>query len=196
VATSRSSKIVPIRKHERLRARNDGSLRLAVIADTHSALHPNALSVLAALRPDVILHAGDIGELRVLDALSTVSPVLAVRGNIDSRMPGLADTIVVDVETAERLLLRLVLVHYGVYGPKLRADAARLARAENASLVVCGHSHVPFIGTDRGLAIFNPGSAGPRRFNLPIVLGSIEVSATQFQLRHFDCISKQPWEPP
>lgn len=187
---------MPIRKHERLRARNDGSLRLAVIADTHSALHPNALSVLAALRPDVILHAGDIGELRVLDALSTVSPVLAVRGNIDSRMPGLADTIVVDVETAERLLLRLVLVHYGVYGPKLRADAARLARAENASLVVCGHSHVPFIGTDRGLAIFNPGSAGPRRFNLPIVLGSIEVSATQFQLRHFDCISKQPWEPP
>lgn len=194
--TSRSSKTQPIQKLERLIVREDGTLRLAVVADTHSALHPNALGVLAALHPDAILHAGDVGDLRVLKELATVCPVLAVRGNIDVRLPGLADVLVVEVGTVDRLALRILLLHIGVYGPKLRADAARLARAEAASVVVCGHSHIPFIGTDRGLTIFNPGSAGPRRFNLPILLGTIEVNARDVRMRHFDCNTGQPWVPP
>jgi putative phosphoesterase len=176
--------------------REDGSLRLAVVADTHSALHPNALAVLAALQPDTILHAGDVGDLRVLDELKTVCPVLAVRGNIDVRLPGLADVLVVEVVSASRLVIRILLLHIGVNGPKLRADVARLARAESASLVVCGHSHIPFIGTDRGLTVFNPGSAGPRRFSLPILLGTIDVNPSDFRMRHFDCNTGQPWEPP
>lgn len=193
---SRSGKLELVQRQERVIVRDDGSLRLAVVADTHSALHPNALNVLRSLKPDVMLHAGDIGEHSVLNELSSVCPVLAVRGNIDVRLPGFADRLVIDVASSERLLLRVLLVHIGVYGPKLRADVARLARAESASVVVCGHSHVPFIGSDRGLTVFNPGSAGPRRFNLPILLGTIDVSSARFRLRHFDCISGRSWEPP
>jgi len=194
--TARFSKPQPIQRLERVSVREDGSLRLAVVADTHSALNSRALGALAALHPDAILHAGDVGDLRVLDELATVCPVLAVRGNIDVRLPGLADVLVVEVGTADRLFLRILLLHIGVYGPKLRADATRLARAEAASIVVCGHSHVPFIGSDRGLTVFNPGSVGPRRFNLPILFGTIDVNARDVRLKHFDCNTGQPWEPP
>ncbi len=193
---ARRSKPQPLQRLERLNVREDGTLRLAVVADTHSAPHPNTLGVLTKLHPDAILHAGDVGELRVLDELATVCPVLAVRGNIDVRLPGLADTLVVEVGTADRLYLRILLVHIGVYGPKLRAEVASRARAEAASLVVCGHSHIPFIGTDRGITVFNPGSAGPRRFNLPILLGTIDVSTRDVRLKHFDCKTGQSWVPP
>ena len=196
MSSSRPTKSQPVKRRERVSVRGDGSLRLAVVADTHSALHPNALGVLAALKPDAILHAGDVGDLRVLDDLAKVSKVLAVRGNIDVRLPGLTDVLVLEVGSASRLLIRILLMHIGVNGPKLRADAARLARAEAASLVVCGHSHIPFIGTDCGLTVFNPGSAGPRRFNLPILLGTIDVNASGVRMGHFDCNTGQPWEPP
>jgi putative phosphoesterase len=196
VVTARSSKAQPVQKLERLQVRDDGSFRLAVVSDTHSAPHPRALSLLAAQHPDALLHAGDIGELRVLDELAKVCPVLAVRGNVDVRLPGLPDVLVIEVEANEQVLLRLLMTHVGVYGPKLRADVVRLAQAEKASVVVCGHSHVPFIGRDRGLMVFNPGSAGPRRFGLPIVFGTIDVSATAVRLCHIDCETGHPWQPP
>src|SRR5688572_26619909 len=121
-------------------------LRLVVVADTHSAPHPAAAGHIAALAPDAILHAGDIGDLEVLEGLADVAPVHAVRGNIDGRV-GLPDVLVVDVGG----VLRLMVLHIAVAGPRLRADAARLARAEGASMVVCGHSHVPFIGESGGI---------------------------------------------
>jgi putative phosphoesterase len=165
------------------------------VADTHSKPHPATAERLAELRPDVILHAGDIGELAVLDRLAEVAPVFAVRGNIDapSHVPELR---LIELVSRATLKLRILLVHIAVYGPKLRAEVARVARSERASLVVCGHSHVPFIGQDRGLSVFNPGSIGPRRFQLPIVLGAIEVSAGSARLRHIDCETGQPWLPP
>ena len=86
-------------------------------------------------------------------------------------------------------------MHIAVYGPKLRADAARLARAREASLVVCGHSHVPLVARDRDLSVFNPGSVGPRRFRLPIVFGVIDVTPTAVRLAHFDCETGQRWTP-
>jgi predicted phosphodiesterase len=89
-----------------------------------------------------------------------------------------------------------MLTHIAVYGPKLRAAVARMAQAEGAALVVCGHSHVPFIGTDRGITVFNPGSVGPRRFALPIVLGTIEVTPAGFKLAHVDAETGQMWLPP
>lgn len=73
---------------------------------------------------------------------------------------------------------------------------ARTAKAEGARLVVCGHSHVPFIGSDKGVTVFNPGSIGPRRFTLPIVLGTIDVSAAGFKLAHIDAATGQTWLPP
>jgi predicted phosphodiesterase len=62
-------------------------------------------------------------------------------------------------------------------------------------MIVCGHSHVPFVGKDRGLTVFNPGSIGPRRFHLPIVFGVLEIAAGKLSLRHVDCETGGAWEP-
>jgi putative phosphoesterase len=172
-----------------------GDFRFAVVADTHSKPHPATAERLAELEPDAILHAGDIGDLAVLDQLATRAPVYAVRGNIDgpSDVPELR---LIELVSGQTLKLRILLVHIAVYGPKLRANVAKVAAQERASLVVCGHSHVPFIGRDRGLSVFNPGSIGPRRFQLPIVLGAIEVSGGGARLRHIDCETGKTWSPP
>lgn len=169
--------------------------RIAVVADTHSRPHPLSAGHLASLAPAAILHAGDIGELSVLDDLAQVAPVFAVRGNIDTHARQLPDVLTIDVD-ADGRSMRLLLTHIAVYGPKLRADVAKMARAEKASLVVCGHSHVPFIGQEAGLTVFNPGSIGPRRFSLPIVFGTIEVAPTGVRLTHIDCETGQAWSPP
>jgi putative phosphoesterase len=179
----------------RIAVREGGSLRLAVVADTHSAPHPATAKHLTSQAPDAILHAGDIGDLAVLGALERIAPVYAVRGNIDVRAPGLPDLLTLDVVAGDASLLRILLMHIAVDGPRLRADAARLARSRDASLVVCGHSHVPLVARDGELAVFNPGSAGPRRFRLPIVFGAIEVSPDAVRLAHFDCETGERWTP-
>ncbi|MBA2319648.1 MAG: metallophosphoesterase family protein [Deltaproteobacteria bacterium] len=165
--------------------------RIAVVADTHSSPHPAAAERLRALRPAAILHAGDIGDLAVLDALGRIAPVLAVRGNIDTRGNSLPDVLTIEIPGR----LRILMTHIAVYGPKLRADVARLAVSEDAHLVVCGHSHVPFIGRDRGIPMFNPGSIGPRRFSLPIVFGTIELG-DDIRLAHWDVVTGEAWAPP
>src|SRR5207247_2541132 len=139
------------------------------------------------LAPGAILHASDIGDLQVLDALSKIAPVIAVRGNIDERAPDLPDSIGVEIRAGGESVLTLLLMHIAVYGAKIRADAARLAASHGARLIVCGHSHVPFVGRDRGLTVFNPGSIGPRRFQLPIVFGVLEIAAGKLSLRHAYC---------
>ena len=187
------------RMERQLALRPDGTLRLAVVADTHSRPHPQAAEHLAAHAPDAILHAGDIGDLGVLDQLSAIAPVFAIRGNIDVHAPDLPDVLTLDlVRRAEdpQPLLRMLLVHIGVHGPKLRAEVAAMARAQGARAVVCGHSHVPFLGSDRGLTVFNPGSMGPRRFHLPIVFGTIDVTPAGLRLAHVDCETGAPWTPP
>lgn len=183
-------------KHERSRLEvpADRPLRLVVVADTHSKPHPAAADLIAAERPDAILVAGDIGDLAVLDHLGELAPVIAVRGNIDGRGQ-LPDSIAIDVHSGAETLCTIVLTHIAVYGPRLRADAARLAKQCGASLVICGHSHVPFIGQDRGLAIFNPGSIGPRRFGLPIVFGVITLGPSQLELEHISCETGERWTP-
>jgi putative phosphoesterase len=172
-----------------------GRLRLAAVADTHSKPHPATAERLAELKPAAILHAGDIGDLAVLSELEKVAPVYAVRGNIDgpSEVP---DMRLVELLSGDVMKLRILLVHIAVYGPKLRAEVARVAQKERAGLVVCGHSHVPFIGRDRGLGVFNPGSIGPRRFQLPIVLGTVDIDSTGVRLQHIDCETGKTWLPP
>lgn len=184
------------RKEEQLALPPEGPLRLGVVADTHSNPHPRTLELLAALRPAAILHAGDIGDIGVLRDLARVAPVIAVRGNIDPVDASAPDVFVVDIANGEPRVLRILLTHIAVNGPMLRADAARLAREEAADLVICGHSHVPFIGKHRGIGIFNPGSAGPRRFTLPIVFGVLEVSSDATRMHHVDCETGRPWFPP
>jgi uncharacterized protein len=115
---------------------------------------------------------------------------------VATQLARLPDRLLLEVGTSEQLLARLLMQHIGIYGGTLRADAARAARAAKASLVVCGHSHVPFIGQERGLSVFNPESAGPRRFPLPVVFGIIEFGAGAIRMHHVDCQTGQPWEPP
>jgi len=171
------------------------SLRIAVVADTHSRPHPESTRRLRELSPDHILHAGDIGDLEVLDGLAEVAPVTAVRGNIDTHAAALPDVVTVSVEDEVGVLIDLVLLHIAVYGPKLRAEVGRLARKEDASLVVCGHSHVPFIGRDRDITVFNPGSIGPKRFQLPIVFGVIDIDRTRVDIRHLSVETGERWRP-
>jgi putative phosphoesterase len=184
------------RKSATLPLREDGTLKIVAVADTHSQPHEAMGERLAAIAPDAILHAGDIGDPAVIEQLAEVAPVFVVRGNIDTRSAH-PDVLTLDlVGRAEELRLRIFMTHIAVYGPKLRAEVARAARAAHASLVVCGHSHVPFIAQDHGLTVFNPGSIGPRRFHLPIVFGTIAVTPVGVRLAHVSCETGQPWSPP
>ncbi len=185
-----------IRELKQVQVREDGSLRLAIVSDTHSTPHVRATEIIATLQPDAILHAGDIGELSVLDQLAAISPVYPVRGNIDQRLPSLPDELVLEIISKERLILRILTLHVGLYGPKLQPQVARKVKAEAASLIVCGHSHVPFIGSGNGYTVFNPGSIGPRRHGLPIVFGLLELDAGDFRLSHIDCETGLTWRPP
>ena len=166
-----------------------------LVADTHSAPHPNSAEHVAAQHPIHILHAGDIGDLGVLEQLEKLANLIAVRGNIDIHAPGLPDAITIDVRDADGPLVTLLLVHIAVYGPKLRAEIAKLAHADGASIVVCGHSHVPFIGRDKGVVIVNPGSIGPQRFHLPIVFAVMDISRERISMHHVNCETGRRWEP-
>ncbi|HEY6876634.1 MAG TPA: metallophosphoesterase family protein [Polyangiales bacterium] len=182
-------------QHERELSLRDGALRLGCVADTHSAPHPNTEPLLRALHVDAILHGGDIGDLGVLDQLAAVAPLLAVRGNIDERANELPDGITLRIRSGTDTVLTMLLMHIVVAGPRVRKEAAQLAHEQGAQLIVCGHSHVPFIGRDKGLTVFNPGSIGPRRMRLPIVLGVLEIANGKLSLRHVDCETGEEWKP-
>src|SRR4051812_45357273 len=111
-------------QHTALPLRADGRLRLGVVADTHSKPHAKGVKHLAALKPGAILHAGDIGDLSALECFREIAPLIAVRGNIDTRAPDLPDQVGLEITNANgKVALRLLLLHIAVYGPKLRADA-------------------------------------------------------------------------
>ena len=141
------------------------TITVGVVSDTHGLVRPSALAALAGV--DLIVHAGDVGRPEVLEALGTIAPVHAIRGNVDWGSPwarGLPDTRVVEVGE-----VRLYLIHDV---KALEVDPA----AEGIDVVVCGHSHQPRMETEEGVLYFNPGSCGPRRFSLPIVLGRLEIT--------------------
>lgn len=185
-----------VRKVEQVEIREDGSLRLVVVSDTHSHPHASAMEIIAGLHPDAILHAGDVGELSVLDQFAAICPVYAVRGNIDQRHRMLPDKLVFEAVANRKIVLRILTVHVGVYGPVLRSEVLRMAQKEAASLIVCGHSHVPFIGRHHGCIVFNPGAMGPARNRLPVVFGILELKNGDYRLSHIDCCTGLPWRPP
>ena len=138
-------------------------MRIGVISDTHSLLRPEAI---AALRgSDRVLHAGDVGDPGILDRLRELAPVTAVRGNVD-RGPwaaALPETELVEIEG-----LSIYLIH-DLGQLDLKPEAAGIR------VVIYGHSHQPKIEEKNGVLFFNPGSAGPRRFHLPVSLGKLEI---------------------
>jgi putative phosphoesterase len=143
--------------------------RIGVISDTHGLLRPEALRALAGA--DLIVHAGDVGGPEVLEALRTVAPVVAVRGNNDrgAWAGALAATEV--VEAGGRTL-------YVLHDLKtLDLDP----RAAGFDAVIAGHSHHPRIERRDGVLYLNPGSAGPRRFRLPIALAWLDVGVSPIE---------------
>lgn len=188
-----------LRREARTISLEGGVGKIVVVADTHGAPHARCHELVAREAPTHILHAGDVGDLAVVDGLARLAETTAVRGNIDARgsATSLPDVVHVRLESAPaRPILDLILLHIAVAGPRLRSDAAALAREVGARMVVCGHSHVPFVGVDRGLTLFNPGSVGPRRFHLPILFGVIDVRADGIRLEHVDCETGERWLPP
>jgi putative phosphoesterase len=133
---------------------------VGVISDTHGLVRPEALAALAGV--EHIVHAGDIGGDAVLDALRAIAPVTAVRGNNDEGSP-LPETAI--VKLGGRTLYVLHDVH------ELDIDA----RAASIDVVISGHSHKPFNEVRSGVLYLNPGSAGPRRFKLPIALARLRL---------------------
>lgn len=172
----------------------DRDATLVVVADTHSRPDARFDALGRALVPDAILHAGDIGDLAVLDRIGEIAPLYAVRGNIDIHAPEVPDALTLALWRGGSEVLRIYMTHIAVYGPRLLKAAREAAKAARADVVVCGHSHVPFVTSEAGLAVFNPGSIGPRRFGLPIVFGALAVGA-RLSFRHIDCETGATWTP-
>src|SRR4029079_10966893 len=138
--------------------------KIGIISDTHGLLRPEAQSRLAGV--DHIVHAGDIGRPEIVEALRRIAPVTAIRGNVDTgewaraypdsksiRLAGKSIHILHDLKTLD-----------------LDPDS-------DVDMIVSGHSHVPKIETIGNVLYLNPGSAGPRRFKLPITLATVEITA-------------------
>jgi putative phosphoesterase len=142
---------------------------IGVISDTHGLLRPEALAALAG--SDHIIHAGDIGAPEILSRLGQIAPVTAVRGNIDK------------AAWAKRIPETEVLEAGGVsiYVLHRREDLDLNPEAAGFSVVVFGHSHVPKSEVVGGVLYFNPGSAGPRRFRLPVSLGRLKVRGNKVE---------------
>ena len=147
----------------------DHPISIGVISDTHGLLRPEAL---AALRGShAIIHAGDVGDPAILKQLEQIAPVTAVRGNIDTAAWArtLPETNVLEIGGVS------IYVLHNVQELDLDPGAAGFAA------VVFGHSHRPVIERRKGVIFFNPGSAGPRRFNLPISIGKLIVRDRQLE---------------
>jgi uncharacterized protein len=147
------------------RVRNSAAVPIiiGVISDTHGLLRPEALAALHGFQH--IIHGGDVGSPEILERLVSVAPVTAIRGNVDKeawarRLP--------ETEVVEIAGISIYVLH----------DLAKLdLKPESAgfAVVVSGHSHVPKQEMRHGVLYFNPGSAGPRRFKLPITIGKLTI---------------------
>jgi putative phosphoesterase len=137
--------------------------RIGLISDTHGLVRAEALAALRGC--ELVLHAGDIGGPEVLDALRDLAPVIAVRGNTDRGewARGIADTQEVQIGTTWVHLLHEI--------DRLAIEPA----AAGFQVVVFGHSHRPTVERRNGVLFVNPGSAGPRRFSLPVSVARLEV---------------------
>ena len=138
-------------------------MKIGVISDTHGLLRPEAVNALRG--SNRIIHAGDVGDPAILEELSRLAPVTAIRGNVDRekwarRLP--------PTDVLEAAGLAIYVLH-NLEDLDLRPESAGFAA------VVYGHSHVPKQQTRNGVLYFNPGSAGPRRFRLPVSVGRLIV---------------------
>ena len=146
-------------------------MKVGIISDTHGLMRPEAL---AALRgSDLILHAGDIGSPEVLESLESIASVTAIRGNNDTASWARR------VPTAARLELEGVTIYMLHDVKELEIDPV----VERIDVVVAGHSHRPRIERRDGVLFLNPGSAGPRRFKLPLSVAKLSIASGRTRAR-------------
>ena len=148
---------------------NHPTTLIGVISDTHGLLRPELLPVLANV--DHILHAGDVGNADILTTLRRIAPVTAIRGNIDTHGP------CADLPATEAIELAgcLIYIVHNLEDLDLNPQAAGIG------VVLYGHSHKPSIHHRNGVLYLNPGSIGPRRFNLPITYALLRIANTHPQ---------------
>ncbi len=139
-------------------------MRIGVISDTHGLLRPEAIEALTGV--EHILHAGDVGGIEILDRLRAIAPVTAIRGNVDGFGPC---SELPEIEVVEMGGFSFYMLH-DLQTLDLDPIAAGMAG------VIYGHSHQPKIEEHNGVLYFNPGSAGPKRFSLPVSLGFLEIA--------------------
>jgi putative phosphoesterase len=144
-------------------------MRIGVISDTHGLVRPEAV---AALRDsELLLHAGDIGKPEVLETLESIAAIMAIRGNID--LGAWASHLPLEM-TIEVKGTRIYLIHNV-------NDLTRDPRRDGYGIVISGHSHKPSIRRQNGVLFLNPGSAGPRRFKLPVTVAKLRIDGTDVQ---------------
>jgi putative phosphoesterase len=138
---------------------------VGLISDTHGVLRPEAVDALRGVA--AIVHAGDVGDPAILDELEGIAPVTAVRGNVDRG------------DLARRLPASAVVTVEGVtiYALHILDDLDLDPRTAGVHVVVSGHTHEPLVRTRNGVLYVNPGSAGPRRFRLPVTVALLTVGA-------------------
>ena len=142
------------------------AVRIGVISDTHGLLRPEAERCLAGATH--IIHAGDIGRPEVIAGLSRIAPVIAIKGNVDT-----ADWAASYPDTATvKLGGRVIHVLHDVHELKLDLKSSGI------DVVISGHSHRPGIEIVDSVLFLNPGSAGPRRFSLPITVATLELTGS------------------
>jgi uncharacterized protein len=140
-------------------------MKIGVVSDTHGLLRPEVAPALAGV--ERILHLGDVGKASILDELARIAPLTAIRGNVDRDGPcgELPETDVVLIED------RYVYMLHDLKTLHLDPAAAKFAA------VLYGHTHAPTFYKRRGVLYFNPGSCGPRRFELPVTIGLMTLGA-------------------
>lgn len=151
-------------------------MRIGLISDTHGQLRPEALAFLEGC--DHLVHAGDIGKPEVLSALEAIAPVTAIRGNVDT---GEWAAELPEVREVTLAGVRLLVLHDL---KQLSVDPAE----EGIRVVVSGHSHRPLAEERGGVLYINPGSAGPRRFRLPVTAGELLVAGPVLTPRIVDLL--------
>jgi len=159
----------------RLKARASNAIwTVGVISDTHGLLRPEALAALRGV--DYIIHAGDIGEPAILAQLGAIAPVTAVRGNVDLE------------PWAQKIPVSNVLEigNAGIYVLHNLNQLDLNPKAEGFAAVVSGHTHQPKQEMRDGVLYFNPGSAGPRRFKLPVTVGRLRIQGMRIESEVID----------
>jgi len=148
--------------------------KIGIISDTHNLLRKEAVSALQDA--DLIIHAGDIGDLQIIDKLKAISPVVAVRGNMDNELRAYD-------------LKRTEVVDTGGHTIYVLHDLGRLDIRPSSSdirVIVQGHTHRPAIYEHEGVLYINPGSAGPRRFKLPVTVALLDIEGKKLSAEIID----------